>query len=204
MTAVQAYETDTAAEHPSRRRRGGLIALIVILALVVAAAVFWMWYTTTPQYAITRLAQNAQAGNWEGVQRYMDTDAIANDIVDAALEQALADREGQLGQLGLLGEQLAEGIIESMRPRLVDEVREQMREQVQAQDGDARGWLGSIVVGGNPERLQRDGNEARAVVQVPYRGRQVDLDLGMIRQDDQWRVVQLNNAPELVEEFRPQ
>lgn len=190
----------------SRRTSGGralLIALLVIAILVVIALVAWRQYSTTPRYALTQLAQSAQAGDWEGVQTWMDVDAIADDIVDAAIDQALADRESEIGQLGLLGEELAAGIAEVMRPRLAEEVRAQMREQIEAQDGDIRRYLGAMVVANNPEALEVSGDSARAVVELPYRGRQVRLDLGLTRSGDAWRVVRLNNAAELVEQYRP-
>lgn len=187
----------------TKRRGSGGIALVIIMLLIVGLVAGLWWYSTTPRFALTRLAQSAQGGDWEGVRRYMEVDAVADDIVDSAIEQALADRESQIGQLGLLGEGLAAGIAEAMKPQLAEEVRAQMREQVEAQEGSARTWFGAIVVGADPESLDVQNGEARAVVVLPYRGQRVRLDLGMQRADGRWRVVTLNNAAELVQQYGP-
>ena len=187
----------------TRRGNGGGIALAIVLLLIAGLVAGLWWYSTTPRFALTRLAQSAQGGDWEGVRRYMEVDAVADDIVDTAIEQALAERQGEIGRLGLLGEGLASGIAEAMRPRLGEEVRTQMRERVEAQEGTVRRWLGAAVVGANPESLDIQDDEARAVVVLPYRGQRVRLDLGMQRADGQWRVMTLNNAAELVEQYRP-
>jgi hypothetical protein len=198
-------ESEPLVGSPRRGRgRSTLLVLgIVLLVLVVIGVLAWRQYTTSPRYALTQLALSAQSGDWEGVQTWMDVDAVSDDIVDAAIEQALADRESEIGQLGLLGEELAAGIAEAMRPRLAEEVREQMREQIQSQDGDARRYFGALYIGNNPEALEVSGDQARAVVELPYRERQVELDLGLQRAGDAWRVVQLNNAAELVEQYGP-
>lgn len=194
------------ARHARRLANRGRIAVLLIFALALAAGIggyyWWRDYIRSPQATLTRLAQAAQNGDWPGVQENLDVEHVSNDIAQAALKQGMQDRASELGQLGVLGDEITKGIADTMQPRIAEEVRLQMQEQVERRDGDAQGFFGALVVANKPKSVKIRGSMAFVTVVVPYEGRQIELELRMKqRMDETWQVVELRNADEIVRQF---
>lgn len=207
MARATEYSSPDDRGRAARRFAGaGRIFVLIVIALALAAGIggFYWWrdYVRSPQATLTRLANAAQNGDWPGVQAQMDVPAVADDIAEAALADALRDDSGQLGQLGLLGNDFAEGVAEAMKPRIAEEIELQMQEQVERREGNAEGFVGALLLANKPKSVQVRGSMAFVTVEVPYEGEVVELDLRMKRRmDETWQVVELRNADEIVRQF---
>lgn len=205
MSDVARHDEERAAR-AQRLADRGRIAVLLVFALTLAAGIagqrWWREYVVTPEASLVRLAHAAQNGDWPDVQEQLDVQAVAEDIVDAAVADALRDDGSELGQLGLLGPEFAEGVGEAMKPRLVEEVRLQMQEQIEEPDGGTEGFFAALKAASEPKSVQVKGRMAFVTVEVPYDEEMVEIDLRLQqRMDDSWQVVELRNADEIVRQF---
>lgn len=190
---------------PRRRRLGCLIALAIVIIVAIAGSLWWRNYLRSPQASLTRLAQAAQRGDWQGVDRYVDVKAVIGDVVDATIERALADSESELSQLGELGQEFARQFADTMRPRLTEEIERQVRERVESTQPDTKRLAGTLTVVNRPREVSIHGDGALVTVVLPYEGKRLPLELEMRRVDERtWEVVGLRNAGDVVDLFLPE
>jgi hypothetical protein len=179
----------------------GVAVIVVVLALLVVgvavgAGAGWLYYRTTPQYALARLSEAIADSDWEAVEAYADVDSITERLVDDAAEEV----EGDLPDLGGLEDVLAE----ALKPVAAEELESDLREAVESGEAAARMPTGVRAHGfalRNADVTVEDGS-ALAVITVPYEGEDIEIELGMRETDGGWRVVEVRNALELYERLR--
>jgi len=80
----------TGAKH--RRFLPLAVALGVVAVVAVVGAVLWLNFTHSPEYSLAQMASAARSKNWDGVQKYMDVDAVTSNLVDVAVAKTLAQK----------------------------------------------------------------------------------------------------------------
>jgi len=169
--------------------------LVAALLLIVAAGgLAWVNYTRSPAYSLVMLAGAVQNKDWDGVQKYVDVEAVVGQAVDAAIAKTPG---GETGGLGALGVELAP----SMKPALVQQAKDALRaavEQGAVGSGEIQGVLVSVLVARQVKSVTYSGDEALVTVEVPRKsGAPFELRLTMKRVDDSWRVVAVENILDL-------
>lgn len=163
-------------------------ALVVLAALLVAGSlgVFLIWRTGqrhSPEYSLERLESAIRAGDPVGVATYLDAEGVADDVYEAAADQAAAD---------IVGDEyswLAEGLADLAKPAAVDRLADAVTESILTESTGQR-FAGALAAG-SAERQEtiailsvplEDGSTARFVMQFD---------------DDHWRITGLRNAAEV-------
>lgn len=190
----------------NRRRSGSRIALIVVAVAAVVliggvvAAFAWSNYTRSPQYSLKMLGKAVGDHDWDGFQRYVDVDAIANQAFDAAMSQSTKETlEKDDSGFGALGAALAQGIVQSLKPAFVEQVRTAIKTAITSEDDantDGVGALPARVRTSTQVTVQREGDTA--MVSLKSKDTTQALELRMKRVDDHWKVVAIVNIVELV------
>jgi len=177
------------------RKRGGRTAAVAVILLLVAVGVgvAWVSYTRSPTYSLGMMANAARSKDWDGVQKYVDVDAVVGHAVDAALGQGLKSTTSGFG--GLVA-----GLAQSTKPALSQLAKASFKNSIESGQVSLGGLVGvaSIFVGQRVKSVTFTGNEALVTVEVPQDAvAPFDLKLRMKRVDDFWRVTAIENILEL-------
>lgn len=167
----------------------GAIAAVV----VVAAGVFGVWrlIVTSPEYSLGKAREAIEAGDTEQVAVYVDTELIAEDLVDGSVVTLSEDLGSPLATTAL------EGLADLTRPLVTGVVSKQVMERVMSLDETTDTPL--TALSGTCD-IKRDGDLASAT----FTGEDgAVLVLKMAYTGEHWRVVGLGNAAEVAEVVMP-
>jgi hypothetical protein len=186
--------TPRLARVPKRNVVLAVVAAVVLLAAAIGG-VLWIEFTRSPAYSVARLGNAIQNKDWNGVQKYVDVDAVVGQAVDVAVSKAVG---GDTGILGELGSQVAS----STKPVLAAEAKTLLKQGVEQGLGSVlpnQDVLVSSFVLTQVKSTTYVANEARVTVEVPLKtGAPFELKLRMRRVDDHWRVVAIENVGDVV------
>lgn len=209
--AVEAPGSTKPIPKKSRRFSPPIAALAVIAVIAVIAGLVWVRYTQSPQYSLGQLASAAQNKDWDGVQKYMDVDAVASHFLDAALSNARgddsadddsADDDTRMGDdTGMSGGTSGAGTTRTMGPAFIQRFRDALKKSIEdaTLKSDA-GGVSSVLLGKKPKSVTYvSKKEASATVEVPAgAGGTQDVTLRMQWADDHWRITALENVADLL------
>ncbi len=175
-----------------RSRLPFVVAAVVLAALLVGGGLWWRSFTRSPAYSLGQLAKAVDNKDWDGVQKYVDIEALVNQVVDTALAQSIQDDDTGFGAL-------AAGFAQSLKPSLVQQAKEAFREGVEQDGGSSEGApFAGYFSAKKVKSVTYIGDEALVTVEVPDDGGEdFELKLKMKRVDDFWRVVGIENIMDL-------
>jgi hypothetical protein len=187
------------ADAPPVRKRGGRLVLAVVAVIVLVAAMvgalLWFEFTRSPTYSLVKLGDAVQAKDWNGVQKYVDIDAVVGQAVDEAVGKAAGGGNSALAGLG------AE-VGNASKPALVAQAKALLKQGVEQGTGPVlpnQSLLVSAFITRQVKSVTYAGDEALATVEVPLKtGAPLELKLRMKGVGDYWRVVAVNNIEALV------
>lgn len=194
------WEWEEADERDSRRQR---TQLVLITALIVAGSILGAWYYVvgTPKYSLYRLAAAVDARDTEEVERYLDIDRVADNVTDVLLEamKRLRRQTREADPRQRFGDEMAQGLVELMKPtikaRFRDEFREQVRKEVEEGRRETRRVLalpGGVAGILKRVRVEQAGKAARLVIQDEEGKEQIQLRM-VQRSDRRWRIVGMDS-----------
>ena len=203
VAAVDSPHEAMAAEDPvgsqpiaGKPKRFWLLLLAALAALaVVAVAVAVLVLvrgsdTRTPQYSLEQMANAARNKDWDGVQKYIDVDAVTSTFVDAVLSSAFgADTSGTVGAGS------------TMKPKAVQQIKDSLKRRVVDTSGVETGDLSGVLYVDKPKTVTTvSEDEVLVTVEVPVSaGGTRDVRLRMKWAGDHWRIVAFDNATELLD-----
>lgn len=186
-----------------------LLAAVALVALaVIAFALLQDRRTGTPEYSLGQMTEAVRSGDWDGVQKYMDIDAVAGSFVDATLANAMGEDSpdalgggaGGMGGGGNAPGSSGPGLAETMKDVFVRQFREAVKRSVEARGKTSTGDPSTLLLIENPTSVESvSETEVLATVQVrtDAAGTQ-DIAVRMIRAGDHWRIISLENFAELM------
>jgi NhaP-type Na+/H+ or K+/H+ antiporter len=162
-----------------RRGSGCALALVVVVVLAAAAFLGWLWYTSTPQYAVLKAVQAITYRDYASFSYWVDVDKTVNAAVSSAVP------------------------IQALQAPVASQAKRQLQQRIEQglpgvpQNVPTIALLTSGVVKG----ASVVGDTAYVTAQVPIRGSQVRFDLQLAKEGGRWRVVAVRNAAEVLRGF---
>ena len=186
-----------------------LLAAVTLVAVTAAAfALLPSQEADSPEYSLSQMTKAVRDGDWGGVQRYMDTDAVAASFVDAALATALEDDSpdaltGNVGGMGGGGNapgSSGSGLAGTMRNVFVEQFGSAVKRSVEARGKTSTGEPSVLLLLDDPTSVEFvSQTEVLATVRVPTDdGGMQDVVIRMLRVDDHWRIMALENFADLM------
>lgn len=183
------------AVHPVRRKPWIFvaIALSMVVIMLVGAGIWWRNYTTSPGYSLGQLAKSVENKDWDGVQKYVDIEAVVGQVIDVAVSKAVEEDDSGFGAF-------AAGFAQSMKPGLVQQAKDELRKSIEDGSVSSKGdeSLRSYFSAEKVKSVTRIGDEALVTVEVPDGDKTLDLKLKMKRVDDFWRIIAIENIEDLL------
>jgi hypothetical protein len=176
---------------PAKPRRFlPLAALAVVAVLAAVGALLWVDYTHTPQYSLGQMARAAQNKDWDGVQKYVDVDAVASAFVDVAISKAFGEDTSGASALGA-----------GMKPTAIRQFKDSLKNSVENATSTKTAGLSGVLFVTKPSSVTYVSNEeALVTVEVPSFGDQ-SVRLRMTWADDHWRITAFESAADLTSQY---
>lgn len=175
----------------------GVLAIVAVLTLVARGRA----QAGTAEYAFGELAEAAREGEWETVERYVDTGAIASGYVDALFANAMSDEEPDKAAPKSRAHASSGGSSmgsSGMKDAFVQRFEEYLRTGVQQGTLEGDGGFGGLVVGSTVSSAETPG-ENEAVLTLSAKGDGAKgIQVTMQRTQEQWRVTAVNGLDDLL------
>jgi len=99
------------------------VGAFAALLLVGGALAYWQW-TRTPTYSLRQIKKAVETHDVARFEQYVDLDGVSSRLIDDMMSGALKGTDSQSGAEAL-GTALGAGLVQLMKPRLVEVIREQ-------------------------------------------------------------------------------
>lgn len=214
----------------SSKQKTGLVVLAVAgvfgsLMLVgfggvAAVAAYWHW-TTTPQYSLSQIKHAVDTHDVALFERHVDVDSVVGRFIDDIMVYSTPELQPDNGAEAM-GSALAEGLVQLMKPKLVEIARDQVVRFVE--DGSAgmasvkpragagvtdmdlkKASKGLLAPGqiGTVAYVRAEGKIALVGMTIHNDDLDQDvvLELKLRDMDGYWRLVEVSNVPQLLAEL---
>jgi len=184
-----------------------LAAAALLAAVAIAFSLLPSRDADSPKFSLDRMTEAIRNGDWDGVQKYMDIDAVAASFVDAALATALEGDSpdaltGNVGGMGGGGNapgSSGSGLAGTMKGVFTEQFRESVKQSVEARGKTSTGEPSSLLLLEDPTNVELvSETEAVATVNVSTDDGTQDVVIRMIRVGDHWRIMALENFADLM------
>jgi len=196
-----------------RSRR--FFAIGAVITVLVGVAVYWQW-TRLPPYSFWQAKKAVERHDLTSFEKYVDVEGLASSTVDQLIENSYKQRPEPNDPWSKLGESMARGLVQLMKPRLVAAVKEQVVRFVEKGDfgprkSDSDGpqvslkEIGKKTVGEKSkfqgiEYVKKQGSIA--ILGLKFLNAQdnaaVILDMKMRDRGGYWQITELSNFPEFL------
>ncbi len=198
--------------------KSNVLISCIVLAIAVTGYAGYIYWTKTPTYALTQVAVAAESRDLALFHRYFNVETVVSRAVDVLLDSVFEEMESEpRSGFEAIGQAFAVGFIKLMKPRLVQEAKQQIDQSIEkgglfkplgtatASDSKAsldkiRDSVGTTFRG--VRSVERDGKIAIATVDMKREDAHDDRVLKLMlrqEQDGHWQVVELYNLSELLE-----
>ena len=107
-------------------------ALIIILLICYFGYSYW---TRTPKYSLYQIAKAIQHHDIELFNKHVDVNTVANRLIDDLIISAPKQKEEEeTSEWGKMGQELGKGLINLMKPRLAEIMKEQIEKYIETGD----------------------------------------------------------------------
>ena len=165
---------------------------IAIIGTVVGLIAIAAWgkhvFTGTPRYSLGQLQQAIKEQDATAIEEYVDTEAIATQIVDVSLASAQQQAIEQNDIFGMLGNSL--GLVEMLRPQMQTQIEKAIERGLQELGEQDLQELKLTSIERNDKTatatfdLSKQGNK-----DMPFKA----IEINMKQQNDrQWQIVGLS------------
>ena len=197
--------------------KSNVLISCIVLAIAVTGYAGYIYWTKTPTYALTQVAVAAESRDVALFHRYVNVETVASRAVDVLLDSLMEEMESEpRSGFEAIGQAFGVGLIKLMKPRLVQEAKQQIDQSIEAGTfkplgtataSDSKASLDKIRVSvGTTFRgvrsVERDGKIAIATVDMEREDAHDDRVLKLMlrqEQDGHWQVVEIYNLSELLE-----
>jgi len=168
-----------------------LAGAVVIVVFAAAGLGIWRLIVTSPEYSLGQAREAIEAGRPDDVEKYVDADLVAEDLIDGGVDALSEDLESPVASLAL------DGAVDLVGSLVVGPVSDMVMDEVMGLDNYNKPPLEALE--GECE-VERDGDFATAIF-TGDDGTVLILDLAYT--GEHWRIVGLGNAQAVAETVLP-
>jgi hypothetical protein len=195
MRSTEVSTKEDARRSPLRLIRY-IASAILVTATIAAIAVLavWLYIKGTPQYSLYLTGQALKHRDYAAFTKYVDIDAV----VDTAVNQAIAKtKKQQIDRTAIpadddfdrLGQRFTDDFTKTLRPKLLAEIKREVRTQVESGTFPQRIHSDSVIDTYHKIRsIRREGDKANVTV-VGDSG--YDFTIKMRKAGGHWRIYEL-------------
>lgn len=182
---------DTRVEPQPRGFR--LLPISAALLVVLLVAGFY-YFTGTPRYSLYKIGRAFKNHDSEEFHKYVDVDRIVDHLTKYAVEQALAEMEGNepTGNWGGAGQQFDKELAMMMLPTMIEALKPQIKQAITdliEERGDDR--KGSPFIGASLAGIETEGSTSMVTVQDEDTGQEIRFK--MVKTPDRyWKIVEID------------
>ena len=197
------------------KNRNALIAVIFVVFALLIGGIAYYRYTYSPKYALSRAREAVERHDVATFQKYVDLDRVIASFIEQWLQYEHGKKKEKTGW-DYLGMALAKGLLSTVQPYVVNEIKESViayiktgKENVLLKgEGDVR-EVGEILGKIKTAEGKFDGVDyVREEEKVARVGMKIHFDrydaplileLTMEKADGSWKVVELANLAEFLQ-----
>jgi hypothetical protein len=185
--------------------RSKWVAVGSIAAVLCAAAGGYWYWTQSPQYALREIASAIQEHDRQRFERYVDVDAILNRGIDDYLELQVA-KDAEANGEPSLGAQIGQGLVELMKPKLVETIKGQIDKLIEPTNGEPVNGdspFAQVLRTAAVAEVNRDGQLTHVTIDAELEKYEVPLEivLSMRKEDGRQRLFAIANLTEVVSTY---
>ena len=194
-----------------------VVTIMVILGLI---GVFYWQSTRNPRYSLLQVQKAINQNDLVNFKKYVDIEGISNSLIDQALKMA-AEQEQSEDEWEQLGDAIARGFIELLKPRLSELIQLQIVKLVETGEHEFREQTtdpgdpevsisdiwdkaeGDKAVFQGIEYIKREGKIAYVGLKFFYEEYDADLilDLKMRDMGSYWQIAEFSNLAEFLKKI---
>jgi hypothetical protein len=174
--------------------RGFKLLPISVALLVVFLVVGFYYFSGTPRYSLYKIGRAFKNHDSEEFHKYVDVDRIVDHLAKFAVQQALAEMEGNevTGDWGRPGQQFDKELAMMMLPTMMEALKPQIKQAVTElieDTGDDR--EGSPFFGATLADIQTEGSTSLVTVEDEDTGEEIRFK--MVKTPDRyWKIVEID------------
>jgi hypothetical protein len=182
---------DTKVEPQPRGFRWLPISVGLLMVFLVAG---FYYFSGTPRYSLYKIGRAFKNHDSEEFHKYVDVDRIVDHLTKYAVEQALAEMEGNepTGNWGGAGQQFDKELAMMMLPAMIEALKPQIRQAITdliEDRGDDR--EGSPFIGASLAGIETEGTTSMVTVQDEDTGQEIRFK--MVKTPDRyWKIVEID------------
>lgn len=202
-----------------KKKRIVSVASALIIILLIGYFGYFYW-TRTPKYSLYQIAKAIQHHDVELFNKHVDVNTVAHRLIDDLIISAPKQKEEEeTGEWGKVGRELGKGLINLMKPRLAEIMKEQIEKYIETGDfqkpEDEGSSENSIRL---PEIQKRIGKSFTGVKFIKKEGKIVLVGIGLFneridkevilelkmreKEGGHWQLVEFANIPALTKELQ--
>jgi len=101
----------------------GIAVTVAILLIGGSAFAYWHW-TRTPTYSLLQIKKAVETHDVTKFEKHVDIEGVSSRLIDDMMSDTLKETQSE-SDIGSFGTALGMGLVQLMKPRLVQAVREQ-------------------------------------------------------------------------------
>ncbi|MCG6917536.1 MAG: DUF2939 domain-containing protein [Deltaproteobacteria bacterium] len=182
---------DTRIEPQPRSFKLLTISAGLLVLLLVAG---FYYFSGTPRYSLYKIGRAFKNHDSEEFHKYVDVDRIVDHLTKYAVEQALAEMEGNepTGNWGGAGQQIDKELAMMMLPTMMEALKPQIKQAItdliedRGDDREGSPFLGASLAG-----IQTEGSTSQVTVQDEDTGQEIRFK--MVKTPDRyWKIVEID------------
>ena len=199
-----------------------LISITIISILVLSSFLGFNYWKSTPEYSLLKIKDAIDTKDVYLFKKYVDLETVVERAVDVFLEKSLESMEEKKDENAFFDiSSFAKGLAKLMKPALVKGLINQVEKYVEGEEGINKSLdendqtipalqdldLSSkrnILNNGKKKYLKKDRKVARLGMEFQGKdGEIIQIELKLGKYEDYWRITEIVNLIELVDQFNP-
>jgi len=185
--------------------------LIFLLIPIFLFGYYHYYYKQTPKYSLYQAYNAYEDHDITTFRKYVDIEGLSSNIVDDLIKHSIETAEKSTDEWEEMGQKSAEGLVELLKPTLIDLISKQISELVETGnieerekgEGISNLWRNTVedkIKFEGVKYIKKDGK--LAFLGLNYykqeKNSEINIELKMRRIENYWQVATINNLNQLL------